>query len=113
MRVNAGKLNKRIQIQQLVKAEDADGFWAEQFDTVHTCWAQFSRLSGKEMSQADADYAEVNVRFLIRYTRVPIDRKMYVLYAEKRYAIQYINDYGDSHSYVEILAKLETLGDAS
>ena len=108
MRVNVGKLNKRIQIQKSVRVVDKDGFWTESYETVLACWAQFSRQSGKELTQADADYTEVTVRFLIRYTKAPIDRKMHVLYAGKRYAIQYINDYADAHDYMEILAKLET-----
>ena len=108
MRVNVGKLNKRIQIQRPVRTADKDGFWTETYETVLTCWAQFSRQSGKELTQASADYAEVAARFMIRYTTVPIDRKMCVLYAGKRYAIQYVNDYADNHDLMEILAKLET-----
>lgn len=113
MRINAGKLNKRISIQRSVKTMDADGYWTEVYETVHACWAQFSRQSGKEVFQADADYAEIRARFLIRYTSTPIDQKMFVLYAGKRYAIEYLNDYGDSHDYIEIIAILETLGGGS
>lgn len=49
-------------------------------------------------------------RFLIRYTSTAISRKMLVLYRGDRYEITYINDYGDSHEFMEIIAKLVTTG---
>ena len=70
----------------------------------------FSRTSGKEAARNDADYQEVIVRFLIRYTSTAISRKMLVLYCGDRYEITYINDYGDSHEFMEIIAKLVTTG---
>lgn len=110
MRVNPGKLDKRITIVQPVKVRDADGYWTETDKPVHTCWAQFSRSSGKELAQNDADYAEITARFLIRYTSKELSRKMVVLYAGQRYEIQYLNNYGDQDQYVEIICKLLTLG---
>lgn len=109
MRLNAGKLNKRIQIVSVEKQKDADGYWTESDKPVHSCWAQFSRTSGKEIRQNDADYAEISVRFLIRYTRTELSRKMVVLYRGDRYEIEYINNYGDSNDYIELIAKQLTL----
>ena len=110
MRVNPGTLNKRIDIVQVVRKQDDDGYWTEPTDElIHHCWAQFSRTSGKEARQSDADYSETNVRFLIRWTSKELSRKMIVRYAGARYEIQYLNDYGDRHEYIEIVAKLLTL----
>ena len=109
MRVNAGKLDKRITILRTIKNQDADGYWTETTEPVHACWAQFSRTSGKELAQNNADYTEILARFLIRYTSKPIDRKMIVEYAGDRYEIAYINDYGDQNDYMEIVAKRLTL----
>lgn len=110
MRLNPGKLNRRIEIVSVTRTQNANGYWENPVDTpVHSCWAQFSRTSGKEVRQSDADYSEVNARFLIRWTRTPISRKMVVLYSGDRYEIQYINNYGDSNDYIEIIAKLLTL----
>ena len=39
MRVNAGKLDKRITILRTIKNQDADGYWTETAEPVHTCWA--------------------------------------------------------------------------
>ena len=110
MRLNPGKLNKRIQIVEIKRTQNANGYWTDPQDIpVHSCWAQFSRTSGKELQRNDADYSEVTARFLVRWTRKPISRKMVVLYGGDRYEIQYINNYGDSNDYMEILAKLLTL----
>ena len=61
-------------------------------------------------SKAGADFGEVRVRFLIRYTRKPIDRKMFVRYRGKDYEIEYINDYGDSHQYMELMCRWSGTG---
>ena len=107
MNVNPGDLNKRIRIQSYERTRDADGYYTEDWETVHTVWAQFSRLSGAEAAERGADYARVQVRFLIR-AREGIDRKMAVLYRGERYEIEYLNDYGDKHEYLEILAGRST-----
>ena len=109
MNVNPGELNKRIKIQRYARVKDADGYYAEDWVTVCEPWAKFSRESGAELREAKADFAEIHVRFLIRY-REGIDRKMTVLYRGSRYEIEYLNDYGDSHEYIEILAKCRTQG---
>jgi len=102
--VNAGELNKRIQILRKTESVNAAGYLAPatEPEVVHTCWAKFSQTSGTEMVKANADFGDEKVRFLIRYTRKPIDRKMFVLYGGSRYEIQYINDYGDAHQYIEL-----------
>ena len=110
MRLNPGKLKHRIQIVRVKQTQNENGYWTNSVDEpVHSCWAQFSRTSGKEVRQNDADYSEIIVRFLIRWTRNELSRKMVVLYNGERYEIQYLNNYGDSNDYIEIVAKLQTL----
>ena len=48
---------------------------------------------------------EARVRFLIRYTRKKIDRKMFVRYKGLDYEIIYLNTYGDSGEYMELWCK--------
>ena len=112
MDVNAGALNQRIQIMRYTEAPNAAGYLAPAKDpeVVHTCWAQFSRTSGTEAYKAGADFGEVKVRFLIRYTRKALDRKMFVRYRGLDYQIEYINDYGDAHEYIELMCKLSGTG---
>lgn len=107
MDVNAGKLDKRIQILRYTEDENGAGYLAPaaEPEVVHRCWAQFTRTSGTEAQRQGADLSEVKSRFLIRYTRKPIDRKMFVRYRSTDYEIEYINDYEDAHEYMELICK--------
>lgn len=106
MYVNAGELNKRISIYRKPELEE-DGYLPESPEPVlvHTCWAKFSQTSGTELVRQNADMGEVKVRFLIRWTNRPIDRKMIVRYKGLDYEIVYLNAYGDSGEYMEIWCK--------
>lgn len=110
MNVNPGELNKKISIISKSKTLDPDGYDITTESAVHSCWAKFTRTSGTEMTKANADFAEVKARFLIRYTKAAIDRKMIVRYHGTDYEIVYINDYEDAHEYMEIWCNLLTLG---
>lgn len=109
MRVDAGELDKKITIVRVIKTQDADGYWTSTDEVVRQPWAKFSRQSGREIPQAEADYSDVTVRFLIRASKMPLSRKMVVIYSGERYEIKYLNDYGDQHEFVEILAARETM----
>lgn len=103
MYVNAGELNQRISICRKPELEE-DGYLPEKPEPVlvHACWAKFTQSSGTELVKANADMGEARVRFLIRYTRKKIDRKMYVRYKGLHYEILYVNTYGDSGEYIEL-----------
>lgn len=105
MNVNPGELNKRIQVFKKDGARDADGYETGTPSLTHSCWAKFTRTSGTEMTKANADFGEVKARFLIRFTKKKLDRKMMIRYAGDDYEIVYINDYEDSHEYMEIWCK--------
>ena len=104
MNVNPGKLNKKIEFWTVTNTTDGDGFPVSTPALFHSCAAQFSRISGTELIRASADFAETKARFLIRYTSKAITRKMTVRYAGDEYQIDYLNDYGDGHKYVEVIA---------
>ena len=108
MLVNPGALNKRISIVQPTIRADDNGYPVMQDTVVHTCFAQFSRTSGKEAARENADFSILKCRFLIRYTSKEIDRKMYVRYCDRKYPIVYVNDYGDAHEYIEIWCEVST-----
>lgn len=112
MNINAGELNQRIQIMRYTEERNGAGYLApaKEPEVVHSCWAKFSRTSGTEAFKAGADFSEIKARFLIRYTRKPIDRKMFVRYRGNDYDIEYINDYGDSHQYMELMCKWSGTG---
>ena len=106
MFIDAGELNKRITISQKIAWRDEDGYRHEELVPVRSCAASFSRVSGKEMIRAGADFSEEKVRFVVRHSySVAIDRKMVVTYRGEQYEIEYVNDYGDRHEYVELICK--------
>ena len=104
MFVNAGELNKRIQILRRTTALNDAGYPAPPTDpdVVRTCWAKFTRTSGTEMVKAGAEFAVEKVRFLVRWSATPISEGMFVRYKDLDYEIKYINDYEDGHQYMEI-----------
>ena len=109
MQVNPGELNKKINIYSKTTTMDTEGYPVETPILFHSCWAKFSRTSGTEITKANADMAEVKVRFLIRYKK-EINRKMTVEYNGEEYEIVFINDYEDNHAYIEIWCSLLTTG---
>lgn len=111
MNVNPGELNKKILIVQEQKTKDSNGYYTTVTVPVHACMAKFVRVSGKEMMQHNADFSEVKARFLIRYTKKKISRKMVVEYDNEKYEIQFLNNYGDQDEYIEIWTVLKTLED--
>ena len=102
VRVNAGELNRRIQIIQVSQVKDSDGYSVPKEELVHACWCRVTRTSGTELVKANSDFGEEKVRFLIRWTSKPIDRKQLVRFEGKDYQIEYINDYGRPGYYMEI-----------
>lgn len=108
MQVDAGELNRRIEIFRKEAKEDADGYAAESLELVRACYAKFTRKSGSEMQRSDSDMTNIQVRFLVRWSSIPIDRKMIVRYAGTDYEIEFINDYNDAHEYQEIWCKSNT-----
>lgn len=103
MYVDAGELDKRIEILRKPEPE-ADGYLPEgaEPELVRRCWAKVTQTSGTELVKANADFGEVRVRFLVRWSRTPVDRKMVVRYGGRDYEILYINPYGDSREYQEL-----------
>ena len=54
--------------------------------------------------QAGIDLAEEKVRFLCRY-RSWIHAGMFIEYSGTVYNIIFVNDYGDDHRYMEVIAE--------
>ena len=108
MLVDAGELRHRIKVYRKVREEDADGYEKETLELVRACYAKFTRTSGSEMVRSNSDMTDVKARFLVRWSSVPISRKMIVRHAGTDYEIEFINDYEDKHEYQEIWCKLTT-----
>ncbi len=97
--MQAGTLNKRIKISQLVTGSPAtDEFGApntswEELDTV---WAAVEPISGREFWAQQQVQSEITVKIRIRF-RDDVVVGMKAEYNNKTYTIKYIIDYQESH----------------
>jgi len=104
MNIDPGKLDKRIFFCEKSEEKDKDGFRTGEKKNKKVVWASFKRLSGSEKMNAGIDLSEEKVRFLCRF-RSWIHTGMYIEYAGTVYNIVFVNDYGDIHQYMEIIAE--------
>lgn len=110
MNIDASHLNKKLQIVRVTVERDPDGYERRTETVIRNPWGQFSQTSGTEALKSGAGLSEVKGRFLIRWTATQISRKDLVRYNGQDWEIEYINSYGDSREYVELICKLQTLG---
>lgn len=104
MNVDPGELNKRIEIVLPEKVKNGSGFRQGDKETVvRRPYAKVTRTSIKEAMINGSETAVAKCRFLIRYADIPITNKMFIKYNGLYYHIEYVNDYGDSHEYMEIM----------
>jgi SPP1 family predicted phage head-tail adaptor len=103
MQINPGNLNKKIQIIQLILVKDSDGFEIKTEESLLETWAQISNKSGKEVYDSDSDFSVVQTRFLIRTSKLVIDKDYLIKFKGKNYEIIYVNDYNFDGIYTEIL----------
>lgn len=101
MIVNAGELDQRIEIYRRGEL-DPDGYGEPPPVPVHRCWAKFTETGGRELIRANADFGEVKVRFLIRWTSKPLERKMFVRYRGTDYEIVHIDGRGGRRAWLEL-----------
>ena len=107
--INAGELDKKIQIIRQEQIPTGGGYYETWEDVIRTCWAKFSRTSGTETIRANASFSDVKVRFLVRSGGPEIDTDMIVRYDGKDYDIVYINDYDDAGQYTEIICQRKSM----
>jgi len=97
--MQAGTLNKRIKISQLVTGSPAvDDFGAPNtsWEEVDTIWAAIEPISGTEFWAQQQIQSEITVKIRIRY-RNDIAVGMKAEYNNKTYMIKYIIDNQESH----------------
>ena len=67
--MRAGKLNRRISVQQLAAGQDALGQPVQTWSLVAELWAHILHSSGIEMVKAGAEMSIVRASIRVRYTR--------------------------------------------
>lgn len=105
--MNAGKYTKKIKIVFIDNNTDADGFSSD-FDPkiVGTFYAEVKTTKGYTLIKNDSDFEKAYTNFTIRFPKVDISRDMLVLYNEKYYSIEYLNNINEGNIELEIQAKV-------
>ncbi len=103
MNINPGELNRKIQILRMEDAgTNENGFPMSEEVVVREPWAKITHKSGSELIAEHSEFAVDKTRFLIRFSKTPIDTDCFVRYDGHDYDIVYINDYEEAHEYLEI-----------
>lgn len=105
MNVNPGELNKKIKIVLREGTKDKDGFKTLEDKVIREPYAKVTRTSGTEQMKAGTEMSIIKCRFLVRYSKKEITNDMFVLYKGIYYQIEYVNNYGDSNEYIEIVTE--------
>lgn len=105
---NAGEYSKKITI---VRTENAEigGFSKikdpSRFTDVLLTWAKVRTTKGFTLIASGSDFEKAYTNFTIPMPRVELDRGMYVLYNDRIYSIEYLNNIDEADIELEIQAK--------
>jgi SPP1 family predicted phage head-tail adaptor len=88
--MEAGKLNRRIQIQQQTAAQDSFGQPSSTWNTIYTCWASID-IQGSQLIYATSEFvSKVTHRITFRWTNaVVIQPNMRIVYTEQTTGVVY------------------------
>ena len=104
---NAGKYNKPITICTSDTKHDSDDFLQvndpKNFVVVLKTWASVKTTRGMTIIASGSDFEKVYTNFTIRFPRnTRIKRDMHVLYRDKVYKIDYVNNIDDANVELEL-----------
>lgn len=102
---NAGKYNKQITILQITETKDAAGFPAVSETVILKPWANVKTTKGFTLIANGSDFEKALTNFTIRYPVTVINRDMIILFNNKRYSIEYLNNVNEQCEELEIQAK--------
>lgn len=104
--INAGKFNKKIIIYRESGGLDNEGFPIDDISTVLTAWANVKTTKGFTLISNNSDFEKAYTNFTIRYPKsVEITRDMLILFNDKSYSIEYLNNVNEDNTELEIQAK--------
>ena len=87
--MRAGSLNRRLHLQQLTSASDADGFVSETWTDLDLVWASIEPVQGIEGYEAAQSQERITHQVTIRW-RSDVSPKMRFLYSATAGGIQRI-----------------------
>lgn len=103
---NAGAFNKHIQIVRETITEDSEGFKQTESVVILDTYASVKTTKGFTIIVNGSDFEKATTNFSIRYPHaVEITRDDTILFKDKRYEIQYINNVDEANVVLELQAK--------
>ncbi len=102
--MQAGRLRKRIQLQQVTNGRGPTGGTVETWTTIVTRWAELIPLRGQERFQAAQMEAQTTLKLRIRYY-APIDQTWRIKYGSRIMNINAIINIGERNFAQEIECK--------
>ena len=105
--INAGKYKKKIKICKPKTDQDSDDFLKvndpKNLVVVLTAWAAVKTTRGMTIITSGSDFEKVYTNFTIRYpANVRITRKMNVIYGDRIYKIDYVNNIDEADVELEL-----------
>jgi SPP1 family predicted phage head-tail adaptor len=97
-------LNRKIELQQLVKTPTATGGFTQSWVSVATLWAKIKNTSGSELLHADQLGATSFSDFTIRY-RANINELMKIVYRGIDYQVRHINNIEEADLWLIVKAE--------
>lgn len=109
------RLTERISIEKYIEeTQNNNGFSEEKWDeNYYKCWAAYKNVSGKEYFAAKSTNSENVDTFTVRYCNKikPLlspgaIKRFRVKYKGYIYSIEYVSDYKNNHTFVDIKCRI-------
>ena len=103
--INAGEYCHKIQIVRETITVDSQGFKTATQTVILSPYAKVKTTKGFTLIANGSDFEKATTNFTIRYPVTVINRDDVILFKNKRYEIQYLNNVDESCIELEIQAK--------
>lgn len=112
--INAGKYNHKINIYKVIQGKDSDGFPADVEEVILSPYASVKTTKGMTLIRNNSDFEKALTNFTIRYSQTVenayydsanSNRKMVVVFRNKRYEVQYLNNVDEANIELEMQCK--------
>lgn len=104
---NAATFDKKIQIFELGRGKDSDGFTTTEPQLYFAPWAKVKTTKGFTLISSGSSFDKAYTNFTIRYSQkaAAINRDMWIIYKSKKYSIEYINNIDEADIEIELQCK--------
>ena len=102
--MQAGKLNKRITIQQYSETIDDYGYSVKKWADLITVWAHVKNVNGKEFIKSNVALSEVSTSIRIR-KRQGLDSSMRVIFNDNTYQIVAVLPDEETNDFLDLACK--------